>query len=368
MTARSTWVDGCSWTFDGWTEKLAASQVAGLNLTVAAAHDDFASTIERIQHVVARIHADPHHLRLARGVSDIHAAGAVGGVGVVLNFQNAAPIGTQLDRLHLFHELGVRSVQLTYNERNAVGDGCLEPTDAGLSRFGRALIHEMNALGMVVDLSHVGRRTSMEALGLSERPAVFSHANPKALIDNPRNIDDDQIRACAAGGGVIGICGWGPILWNGSDGPPCVDDFVRCVEYVTELVGVDAVGVATDSTSSMRDGHIREHAQEVNAAYPEVTERFVARFGGGPEHRYPVPVASLRSLADALRRSGWPEEDVAKVMGENFLRVWSANWASGPAGSEATPQDASAGGSSGNGAPERLPADGDAGRRTGVTR
>lgn len=321
-------VDGCSWTFDGYTDKLERSRVSALNLTVASATEGFAAAVARIQDVLVAIDRDPARLRLARSVDDIDAAGAHGQTAIVLNFQNAQPVERDLGHLHLFRALGVRNVQLTYNERNFVGDGCLEPSDAGLSRFGRQVVSTMNELGMVVDLSHAGRRTSLEALRASAAPCVFSHANPAARAPSPRNLTDEQIRACAHGGGVIGACAWGPILWTGGDDPPGLDDLLDHVEYLAEVAGIDHVGIGTDSTSSMRDDHIAAHAREVNAAYPEVTDGFVARFGGTPTHRYPVPVHDLPKVADGLTTRGWSRDDTAKVVGGNFLRVWRQVWAS----------------------------------------
>jgi membrane dipeptidase len=319
-------VDGCSWTFDGYTGKLAASHVTALNLTVAGAREGFLGALDRIQDVLVRIARQPERLRLARRADDLDAAGADRAVAIVLNFQNGAPLERDLGRLDLFRELGVRNVQLTYNERNAIGDGCLEPSDAGLARFGRQVVRHMNDLGMVVDLSHAGRRTSLEALELSVRPCVFSHANPRALIDNPRNIDDDQIRACADGGGVIGACAWGPILWRGGDDPPGLEDLLDVIEFLAEAVGADHVSVGTDSTSSERDDHIAAHAHEVNETYPEVTAPFVARFGGTPRHRYPVPIERLPEVARGLAGRGWSSEDIGKVAGGNLLRVWRSVW------------------------------------------
>ena len=319
-------VDGCSWTFDGYTDKLAASKITALNLTVAGASEEFTGALERIQGVLQRIDEDPKRLRLARTTDDVLAAGAQGAVAVVLNFQNGQPLGQELGRLNLFRALGLRNIQLTYNERNAIGDGCLEPSGAGLSRFGRQVVRAMNGLGMLIDLSHTGRRTSMEAIELSEQPCVFSHANPKALADNPRNLDDDQIRACADKGGVIGACAWGPILWTGREEPPGLAELLDHIDYLAELAGVDHVGVGTDSTSSIRDQHIFEHAREVNAAYPEVTDGFVARFGGTPLHRYPVPIHEFSSVARGLSGRGWAPGDVAKVVGGNFMRVWKQVW------------------------------------------
>ncbi|HYM91638.1 MAG TPA: membrane dipeptidase, partial [bacterium] len=166
----------------------------------------------------------------------------------------------------------------------------------------------------------------LEAIALSERPCVFSHSNPRVRANNPRNITDEQIKACAEAGGVIGVCGWGPTLWTRGAQPPSLDDFVGHIEYMVNLVGLDHVGVASDSTTSMRIDHILQHAAEVNVAYPAVTEDYVSKFGNGLDRRYPVSVAALPSVTARLLERGWKRDDVAKVMGGNFLRIWRTVW------------------------------------------
>lgn len=319
-------IDGCSWTLDGWTEKLAASGVTALNLTLAGETTDFHGALGNIETALHHIHGDPDHFLLARTAADIWRAKAAGRVAIVFNFQNGRPIEDSLLHLELFRELGVRNIQLTYNERNFIGDGCLEPSNAGLSLLGRRVVQAMNRLNLLIDLTHVGERTSLEAIDLSEYPCVFSHSNPRRRADNPRNITDEQIVACARRGGVIGACGWGPVCWTGGDAPPTVDDFIGHVEYLVDLAGVDHVAVATDSSSSTRIEHILQHAAEINAAYPTVTGGFVARFGTGVEHRYPVSLANLSAVTANLLARGWEPADVGKVMGGNFRRVWEQVW------------------------------------------
>lgn len=326
LHAQSTVVDGCSWTFDGWTDKVVSSGVTALNLTVVGGGTDFYDAIRSIEHVMRVIHRDPERLCLARTVADVLRAKEQHRLAVVLNFQNGQPLETSLDHLHLFWELGVRNIQITYNEQNCIGDGCLEPADAGLSAFGRRLITEMNRLGVLVDLTHVGERTSLEAIEASAQPCVFSHSNPRRLAESPRNITDEQIKACARKGGVVGVCGWGPVLWTRGAKPPDLDDFVANIEYIADLAGVDHVAVATDSSTTMRTDQIRQHAADINAEYPSVTGEFVARFGNGIEHRYPVSVVSLPDVTRRLQAKGWKAEDVKKVMGGNFVRVWGTTW------------------------------------------
>jgi membrane dipeptidase len=323
---RAIVVDGCSWTFDGWTEKLAASGATVLNLTLSDAAEGFEGAVRHIERARALIARDPARFVLARKAADIRKAKAEGKIALVFNFQNGRPIEDRLHHLEIFHEIGLRNMQLTYNERNFIGDGCLEPANSGLSAFGRRVVKEMNRLGMTVDLTHVGERTTLEAMEISEQPCVFSHSNPRRRVDNPRNLTDEQIRRCAAQGGVVGICGWGPICWTGEAEPPGVSQFVGHVKYVADLVGIDHVGVSTDSTSSMRTAHIVEHATEVNAAYPTVTGKFLERWGTGLEYRYPVSITHLPAVTARLVQEGFSEADAAKVMGGNFLRVWEQVW------------------------------------------
>ena len=319
-------VEGCTWTFDGWTEKIAQSGVTALNLTLVGGAEDFVAALKEIERALRLIRDDPAHFVLARSGADVRRAKAQRKVAVVFNFQNGRAIEDSLDHLLLFHELGLRSMQLTYNERNFIGDGCLEPANAGLSTFGRRVVTEMNRLGILVDLTHVGERTTLEAMELSEKPCVFSHSNPRRRADNPRNITDEQIRLCAERGGVIGLSPWGPICWTGGATPPTVDDLVDHLTYVADLVGIDHAGVGTDSTTSTRVAHIVEHATEINTAYPAVTGAYVARFGAGLEHRYPIATTDLPRLTACLLERGFSEVDTATVMGGNFLRVWEQVW------------------------------------------
>ena len=143
-------------------------------------------------------------------------------LGIIFHFQNTMPFERDPDLVELYYRLGVRVAQLTYNTRNWVGDGCEEPADSGLSAFGRRIVREMNRVGMVVDLSHTGHRTTMDAMEVSSAPCIFSHANAFAVHGNGRNIRNDQIKALAASGGVIGLNGFPAFV--GKRRWPTVDD------------------------------------------------------------------------------------------------------------------------------------------------
>lgn len=319
-------IDTCAWEFDGYNEALHESRLTAFQLTVASASEDTEAALKQVEAVHALVAADAKRLLLVRSSDDIERAAYTGRVGIILHFQNARPIGNDLNRLATFYKLGLRVVQLTYNERNFVGDGCLEPADAGLSRFGRRLVKALNDLGILIDLSHVGRRSSLEALELSDEPCVFSHSNPRSLADNPRNVSDDQIKACAERGGVIGICGWGPISWTGASSPPSLATVADHLTYVADLVGPEHTAIATDAPISGNVDRILAHFGDINSAYPEVTGPFVGAFGNDLNHRYPLPIRRLPQLVHLLHQRGWDEIAVRGTLGENMLRLYRKVW------------------------------------------
>jgi membrane dipeptidase len=169
---------------------------------------------------------------------------------VVFNFQGTDPLEGSLELVEAYYALGVRHMGLAYNLRNRVGDGCFEPNDAGLSLFGRKLIAQMNRCGMLIDGSHAGVRTSLHAMELSSAPVIFSHANPAGLCPHPRNLSDEQIRACAATGGVVGILGISNML--GTDGDVSPERIATHVDYCVQLVGIEHVGLAVGTCTGGR--------------------------------------------------------------------------------------------------------------------
>src|SRR6478609_2068718 len=152
--------------------------------------------------------------------------------GPTTSSRRSAPFGTSLARVAGFHALGLRMAQLTYNEASPAGDGCLEERGGGLTRFGRALVAEMNRVGVGIDLSHCGDRTAREAALASGKPVFLTHANAKAIDDRVRNKLDDTIRAVAGTGGVMGVSIHGFMNWDGDPAhPPTLDNFVRHARY-----------------------------------------------------------------------------------------------------------------------------------------
>lgn len=282
-------------------------------LTSAGAIEDFRTTMEIVASWLEIERSGRQKIRIAKSVADIRAAKRAGETAIVLHFQGADPIEDELDFLNVFHAAGLRVMQLTYNSRNRLGDGCFEPTDAGLSKFGRKVIKRMEDLAMAVDLSHAGARTALEATEAATRPVVVTHANARALLDTPRNISDDLIRAVAASGGAIGVCA-APFFLS-RDKQATLDMLIDHIAYIAELVGIQHVGVGFDFAEEDADDYV----------YFGYDERYIPM----PPWTFPIGIAShaeAGNVALALKSRGFSKEDITGVLGENFLAVFKRIW------------------------------------------
>lgn len=322
-------LDGLVYRARGYGPELAAGGVTAIHVTVCDFQAEFHEALDAIAAWYGRVQLDGR-LRLVRHGNDLAAAAAAGQVAVILGMQNARPVGTNLERIALLKALGVHVIQLTYMHRNYFGDGCLEPEGSGISLLGRQAVREMQRCGVSVDLSHVGRRTTLEALALAERPMLFTHANCRALCENARNKSDEEIRALAATGGVMGISPYANFLWQGPGHPrPSLDDYVAHIEHVAELVGIDHVGFGTDSPVGLPRQEIDDFIHMMNTTYSDWLGPYIQHVGATYECRYAdgfVGHADVPNLRRRLRERGFIAEEVAKVLGGNFQRVLCQSW------------------------------------------
>ena len=235
-----------------------------------------------------------------------------------MGWQNTSGIEDHIDYLGIFKDLGVGIMQLTYNTQNLVGSGCYESHDSGLSDFGRDVVDEMNRLGILIDLSHVGAKTSDDAIRYSKKPVAYSHCLPSGLKDHPRNKTDEQLKFIADSGGFIGVTMFPPFLKNGANST--IDDYVEAIDYVVNLVGEDCIGFGTDFTQ----GHDDSFFQWIT--HDKGSGRKLVEFG---EISNPLGLQTLGeypNLTEALLRGGWSENKVRKIMGENWLRLLREVW------------------------------------------
>jgi membrane dipeptidase len=313
------------------TERTDRSGLTAVGLTIPMPNEDAAQTLPRVQRFLEIIHAEPTFC-LADTPDAIRRAKTDGKLAHILLSQDAQFVGANPASLLLWKQLGLRICQLTYNEQNLFGSGCLERHDAGLSQLGRVLVRELERYGVTIDLTHAGRRTFQDICAVATRPLIASHSNPRAVVDNPRNIDDEQIRAIAASGGVVCVTTWAPLIWNGTPGMPTLRDWLRCVDHAVALVGIDHVGVSTDSMGTM--GAYPRHARDPDALpYGSVTDRFdaVAR-PPDDNNRQPADfngIEDFPALVEALCAHGLGDDDVRKLLGGNLLRVFDATWQPG---------------------------------------
>jgi membrane dipeptidase len=256
--------------------------------------------------------AHPADYRLIDTADDIDAARAAGQLAVGFDIEGANAIGDQLSLLGLYRDLGVRWMLLAYNRNNRAGGGC-QDEDPGLSDFGRRMLHEMARVGILACCSHTGYRTAREAIDESPTPVIFSHSNARALVDHPRNIPDDLIRACAARGGVVGINGIGIFLGNND---ASADNIARHVLHMLDLVGPSHVGLGLDYIFDTRD---------LDAEIAANPDKFPPHLGYSAGIAM-APPEVLPELAEALSRRGVDDAALARIFGGNWMRVARSVW------------------------------------------
>lgn len=310
------------------TEKFINDIITGginvVSWTIANSYRD--STRDVFHSMLTRkwlIQSMPNKCALARSTADIERALSEGKVAIIYNFQGAEFMQDFFHWLEVFWDLGLRILQPFYNRENRMGYGCQEPNDMGLKHFGIEIVRYCNELGILLDCSHAGERTTLDMMEISEKPCVFSHSNPKALRDNPRNISDTQIKNCAAKGGVIGCPIYSDFVADTTGGyQPTVDDWVKHVDYVANLVGIDHVGIGSDIATSPGFGlawhnTFRRQFRETCGGMTFETHEIK-----GFNHSH----ANFPLLITALVQRGYKEQDMAKIMGGNWLRVYKAAW------------------------------------------
>jgi len=291
------------------------SGVDFISLTVGHDAWGLTTTIHHLAEVKARLEAERDKYVFVRSVDDILRAKAEGKLAVGLHFQGSEALEGDKNLIGLLYELGIRHLLLAYNQKNRAADGCHERTDAGLSRYGLALIKEMNRVGMILDLSHTGYQSTMEAMEFAEGPVMFSHSNPYALKQHPRNIRDDQIKACARKDGFIGINGIGFFL---KDNDVSAENFANHIDYVAQLVGPEHVGLGLDFV--YYEDQMFRKAQANPERYPG--EGYSKDAAGW---RY-VPPERLPQVTEVLLKRGYPESEIRGILGGNFLRLAGQVW------------------------------------------
>ncbi|WP_157793039.1 dipeptidase [Bordetella genomosp. 8] len=249
----------------------------------------------------------PERFVMIDGVDDILRARQEGKLAVAFDLEGAVSLAGQVEMLALYHRLGVRQAHFVYNLNNDAGGGCHD-VDVGLTDFGRELVRECNRLGILIDLSHVSYSTSMDIIAMSSQPVVFSHSNPKAHTDHPRNITTEQIQAVARQGGLVGVTGVGRFL---GDPEASSAAFVRAIDMTVEQIGVGSVAIGLDYTWAP-GGPAR-----APAFWP--SQHYTGKFAYLGPHQLP-------EITELLLRRNYTERDIAAIYGGNYLRIARAVW------------------------------------------
>ncbi len=309
-------------------EHVRGSGITAVNLTVNARASDLADSFEntkaRISEWAREVEAHPDTFVEVLNITDLESAKASGRLGLILGFQDTVPVEDDLTRIDDFHALGVRIIQLTYNVTNKLGSGALVPDDDGLTGLGVEAVERMDDLGILVDLSHCGPRTTLDAIRASKGPVGITHSGCKTVFDHPRSKDDDTLRLLADRGGVVGIYLM-PFL--NPSGAPTAADVIAHIEHAWNVCGEDHVGIGSDQGIVPLDvsGDFPRRFAEVSA------QRSAAGIAAPREDTVPyVPELNhprrLETIADMLAARGHPSRAIEKVLGANFVRLFDEVW------------------------------------------
>ncbi len=282
-------------------------------------HDD--NLIQGLQHI-----ADWHEMIiennavLAKSVKDFATAKQSNKPCVIMGSQNPKPFEESLAHVRILYELGLRIVQLAYNSPNYIGTGGPGP-DSGITAYGREVIDEMNRIGILIDVSHCGDKTVMDAIKFSKKPIAITHANPRSIVDHARNKTDAQMKALAESGGFIGLTAWSSISVVESGMRPHLEDFLDMMEYVINLIGIDHVGFGLDLTPHW-DWDPNDYYNKFKKLYPNLSvDQVEERTVEGLHH-----VSLVKNISRGLVARGYSDEDISKVLGGNFIRLLGEVW------------------------------------------
>lgn len=311
-------------------EEARASGLTAVNVTlgyVSGPQDAFEFSVRSVAETDAAMRAHPDRLLKIHTAADIRRAKAEGKLGVIYGFQNAAMMGSDASRVDIFANMGVKVIQLTYNPANQLGDGSMAPENRGLTPFGREVVERLNAAKVMVDLSHSGEQTCLEAARVSKAPISINHTGCRGVTDLPRNKTDAELRLVAEKGGFIGIY-FMPFL--NASGHASAEDVVRHIDYAVNLCGEDHVGIGTDGTVTQIDDLTAYQATLAK----EIAARRAAGISAAGERpdTYPFVVDlrgpdQFRKLAGLLKAKGYSQARIDKIMGQNFLRYAETIWA-----------------------------------------
>ncbi|MFO7853845.1 MAG: membrane dipeptidase [Paracoccaceae bacterium] len=314
-----------------WSERifrqLREGGVDAVHVTISY-HEMFREAVAALEAWHRRFERHPDLIRRVRTGADVRRAREEGRTGVVFGFQNPSPIEDDIGLVEVWHELGVRFMQLSYNNQSLLATGCYEAEDPGLTRMGREVIAEMNRVGMIVDMSHSAERSTLEAIAQSSRPVAITHANPASWHPALRNKSDRVLRALAESGGMLGFSLYPHHLKGGPEAT--LQDFCDMVARTAELIGPERIGMGSDLCQDQPDSVVEWMRVGRWTKGVDYGEGSAERPGFPPMPDWFRDNRDWPRIEAGLRAAGFSQAEVAGVMGENWLAFWDAGF--GPAG------------------------------------
>lgn len=300
-----------------YLDRLIDSGVNAASVTLAAHSDTFEDFLRQVHMYLCLFGSRPEQTMQVKTIADIQTAYESGKMGVIFGSQTGSIVGRDPWRWELVRALGLRVCCLTYSERNDLADGCVEPENRGLTADGIQAVREMNRLGITVDISHVGDRSSREAIDASARPLIASHSNVRSLSPSVRNLPDEVMVALADRGGVMGISPFSAMCARQPGVRPTLNDYLDMIDAAVQKIGIDHVGVGTD----LYESYTRLSWESTTKRLYPSPWVFGTRYAEGFDN-----VDDWPNVREKMRGRGYTEEDMAKLLGLNWLRVFEETW------------------------------------------
>lgn len=300
-------------------DELIKAGVTAVNITASATNDSPLQAMKRLSAWYDLFENQGSKIIQVHISQDIERAKREGKLGIILGTQNAEILGDDLSLLPVYKRLGLRVIQLSYYMQNLLGEGCAERTDSGLSSFGIEVVKEMNRLGLLIDVAHSGGQVTTDAIKYSDSPILITHSNLQGMVKHIRNKTDEQVRALADKGGVIGLVLYSPFCEVRENARPTLEDFLDIIDYAVGLVGPDYVGLGLDLNPFWGRGGYEEFTRLYPGLAPRGgwLERTVFTDNSGLDN-----MGRMLEITEGLVTRGYSDSDVEKILGLNFLRVF----------------------------------------------
>lgn len=301
-----------------YLDRLIESGITAQSITIASPSAGFESVLKEIYSYHNLFSYYPDKVMQIKTVSDIEKAYNENKIGVIFSLQNASPIGSDFYKWSILSDLGLKICQLTYNEPNIFGYGCMSDIDNGLTFYGKQAIREMNRQGIVIDLSHVGERTSLEAISASSAPCIFSHSNSREITPTTkRNLTDEMIIEISKKGGLVGLSSHAFLCHHTEGVQPTLEDYMDHFKYILNLVGPDHISIGTD----IYEYYTKFYWETKTKLLYNSPWYFETVFNADLKR-----VDQYENITRGLVALGLSDKDIKKILGLNLIRVFKEVW------------------------------------------